>query len=197
MSFINVEIKARSTNADFIRKWLLDYGAEFKGVDRQVDTYFNVHQGRLKLREGNIENNLIRYQRENQAGPKTSNFDLFPVKDAAQLKKMLTESLGIKTIVEKSREIYYINNVKFHIDEVSFLGDFVEIEAGNLLAPLTQKELLQQCEYYVKAFGITDADLITHSYSDMMLEQEKNLEKNQSFSPASFRTVSHSDSVTG
>lgn len=197
MSFINVEIKARSTNADFIRKWLLDYGAEFKGVDRQVDTYFNVHQGRLKLREGNIENNLIRYQRENQAGPKTSNFDLFPVKDAAQLKKMLTESLGIKTIVEKSREIYYINNVKFHIDEVSFLGDFVEIEAGNVLAPLTQKELLQQCEYYVKAFGITDADLITHSYSDMMLEQEKNLEKNQSFSPASFRTVSHSDSVTG
>lgn len=177
MSFINVEIKARSSNTDFIRKWLLENGAEFKGVDRQTDTYFNVQDGRLKLREGNIENNLIRYQRENQAGPKASNFDLLPVTDAEQLKKMLTASLGIKTIVQKSREIYYIKNVKFHIDTVSFLGDFVEIEAGNVLAPLQQDALLQQCEYYVKVFGIKQADLITNSYSDMMLELEKNQEQ--------------------
>jgi adenylate cyclase class IV len=56
MPFLNVEIKARCVNADFIRKYLLSENADFKGVDEQTDTYFNVPNGRLKLREGNIEN---------------------------------------------------------------------------------------------------------------------------------------------
>ncbi|MBL7709922.1 MAG: hypothetical protein JNJ86_12680, partial [Chitinophagaceae bacterium] len=68
MSFLNVEIKARCADASFIRNYLLNQGAEFKGTDLQTDTYFNVTNGRLKLREGNIENALIWYERTNQAG---------------------------------------------------------------------------------------------------------------------------------
>ncbi len=88
----------------------------------------------MKLREGNIENNLIFYERTNQAGPKNSHFNLVKIEDAKGLKEVLRKSIGIKVIVKKKREIYYINNVKFHIDEVPGLGSFVEIEAGNILA---------------------------------------------------------------
>ena len=49
--------------------------------------------------------------------------------------------MGIKAIVKKKREIYYIRNVKFHIDEVPGLGSFAEIEAGNVFADLSQDEL--------------------------------------------------------
>ena len=70
MSFLNVEIKAKCRDAGFIRDYLLSNGAEFKGIDEQTDTYFNVSVGRLKLREGNIENNLIYYERSDQPGPK-------------------------------------------------------------------------------------------------------------------------------
>ncbi len=38
-----------------MRNYLLTHGADYKGTDRQTDTYFNVPNGRLKLREGNIE----------------------------------------------------------------------------------------------------------------------------------------------
>ncbi len=173
MSFLNVEIKARCTRPDDIRAWLLNHGAEYKGLDRQCDTYFRVANGRLKLREGNIENNLIYYERTNQQGPKDSFFRLVKVEDAASLKEALTKANGIKVVVQKNREIYYISNVKFHIDEVPGLGSFVEIEAGNILAPqLGRDELKAQCDHYLQAFDIRPEDLVAVSYSDMLLEKE-------------------------
>lgn len=171
MSFLNVEIKARCTDPAAIRHYLLAHNAEFNGVDEQTDTYFQVPNGRLKLREGRIENNLIQYNRPNQAGPKNSDFKLVKVPDAAGLKTALTASLGIKVVVRKKREIYFIGNVKFHIDEVPGLGSFMEIEAGNIGtgAGLDQPALLEQCQHYMQQLGIRNEDLIQVSYSDMLL----------------------------
>lgn len=169
MSYLNVEIKARCRNASFIRNYLVAKNANFKGEDNQTDTYFNVQNGRLKLREGNIENNLIYYKRDDNAGPKNSHFKLVKVEDAAGLKEALISAIGVKVVVIKKREIYYIENVKFHLDEVPELGAFVEIEAGNILADLSQAQLKEQCDYYIKEFGIGDEDMISNSYSDMLL----------------------------
>lgn len=169
MSFINVEIKARCLHPENIRAYLHQHQAEFKGVDEQTDTYFNVNKGRLKLREGNIENNLIYYERNNQAGPKDSHFQLVKVEDAKGLKEVLTKANGIKTIVHKRREIYFIKNVKFHIDEVPGLGHFVEIEAGNLYGDFSKEQLRAQCNHYLNEFAVSDTDLLEHSYSDMIL----------------------------
>lgn len=170
MAFLNVEIKAKCNRPGAVREYLLANKAEFKGLDGQTDTYFNVPNGRLKLREGNIENNLIYYERSNQAGPKDSHFSLVKVEDAAGLKEVLTKSNGIKVVVKKSREIYYIANVKFHIDEVPCLGSFVEIEAGNRLAPaMTKQQLKEQCDFYLEEFGVGELELVEVSYSDMLL----------------------------
>src|SRR3989338_4175717 len=73
MAHTNIEIKARSTNQDQIRAFFLKNGADFKGTDHQIDTYFKVENGRLKLREGNIENFLVFYEREDKEEPKQSN----------------------------------------------------------------------------------------------------------------------------
>lgn len=170
MAFLNVEIKARCENPGPIRQYLLDQHAEHKGTDNQTDTYFNVAHGRLKLREGNMENNLIFYERDNQAGPKNSQFTLVKVEDAFGLKDALTKSVGIKVIVQKIREIYYINNVKFHIDTVPGLGSFVEIEAGNMIGDYSKEELTEQCGFYLREFDISHQDLIEVSYSDMLLK---------------------------
>lgn len=169
MSYLNIEIKARTNDPGSIRKYLLDHQAVYKGLDEQTDTYFNVPKGRLKLREGNIENNLIYYERADQAGPKSSSFQLVKIEDAKGLKEMLTRSIGIKVIVKKQREIYYIDNVKFHIDEVPDLGSFIEIEAGNVLANLGAEQLQKQCDYYQKELGIKQEMLVKISYSDMLM----------------------------
>lgn len=169
MPFLNVEIKAKCGDPAFVRKYLINAGADFKGKDLQTDTYFIVPSGRLKIREGNIENSLIFYRRNDNAGPKNSYFHLTKLDQPAGLKETLAEALGVKVIVKKSREIYYIKNVKFHIDIVDGLGSFIEIEAGNILADLSEKELRDQCNHYLHELNVGADDMVKVSYSDMLI----------------------------
>ena len=155
-----------------MRRYLLTHGADFKGVDLQTDTYFKVPHGRLKLRQGNIENNLFYYERDNQAGPKNSHLQLVAITDANTVKQILSSSLGVKVVVQKKRGIYFIANVKFHIDEVPGLGNFAEIEASNKYADLPQEKLQEQCDFYMRELKIADEDLISVSYSDLLLNKQ-------------------------
>ena len=169
---LNIEIKARTRHAEFLRRYL-NSKAEFRGTDFQADTYFNVTNGRLKLREGNIENNLIYYERQNTPGAKESSFQLVHIQDPKSLKEILTAALGIKIVVRKKREIYFIKNVKFHIDEVEGLGNFAEIEASDLYTDLSKEELQKQCDFYLRELKIREEDLVSVSYSDMLFALNK------------------------
>jgi predicted adenylyl cyclase CyaB len=173
MTQINIEIKARCNNQDFIREILKSHDAKFKGVDYQTDTYFKVNNGRLKLREGNIENSLVHYVREVKEGPKQSYVTFYKSVDKSSLKEILTKALGILVVVDKSREIYFIDNVKFHIDSVKDLGTFVEIEAINTDGSIGKDKLLEQCSYYLNLFKIPKSDLISNSYSDFLMEKSQ------------------------
>ena len=167
----NIEIKAKSNNHDKIREFLKSHNADFKGIDHQIDTYFKVNKGRLKLREGNIENFLIYYERENKEGPKQSNIILFKSASGSSLKSILISANGVLTVVDKKREIYFIENVKFHLDTVQGLGMFMEIEAIDKDGDIGKEKLLEQCNKYLKYFEISKSDLISVSYSDLLLEK--------------------------
>lgn len=169
MQHVNIEIKAKCHDQERIRKILKEHQADFRGVDHQTDTYFKAASGRLKLREGNIENNLIHYLRENTEGPKQADITLFKTSFGSGLKEILTKSIGILVVVDKQREIYFIDNVKFHLDTVIGLGTFVEIEAIGENENADKEQLLVQCRHYLSLFSISDDDLVADSYSDMLL----------------------------
>lgn len=173
---LNVEIKARSENHDQIRMMLREQCAEYKGLDHQIDTYFKVERGRLKLREGTIEKNLIFYERDDQEGPKESKVILYPfrenmVVEIGTLKEILTRTQGVLAVVDKQREIYFVDNVKFHLDVVADLGRFVEIEAIDRRGDIGRERLLEQCTKYMSLFQIRNDALVSKSYSDMLLER--------------------------
>lgn len=168
----NVEIKAQCSNNGRIRDILKSERADFKGIDHQIDTYFKVNYGRLKLREGNIENNLIYYERENQAGLKQSKIILFKAAPESTLKAILENSCDVLAIVDKMREIYFIENVKFHIDIVKNLGEFIEIEAIDSDGSIGKNKLSEQCNMYMRLFEINESDLISDSYSDLILSRK-------------------------
>ncbi len=165
-----VEIKARSTTHAEQRQTLLDAGARFHGTDHQVDHYFRVPEGRLKLRRGTIERSLIFYARGDQAGPKDSSVSLtrlFSDAEAADLAATLDRALGTWVTVDKQREIYFIDNVKFHFDTVAGLGTFTEIEAiGD--TPDEHDRLRRQVDHFVDVLQIRFTDLVAHSYSDLL-----------------------------
>jgi len=165
---VNIEIKAHCHDPENLSRILLAHGADYKGHDHQVDTYFKVQEGRLKLREGNIENNLIYYKRNDQAGPKRSDVILHPSGKDDSIKNILSEVLGVKVIVDKQRDIYFIDNVKFHIDNVKGLGNFVEIEA--IGEEGEDSEMGRQCKHFMEVLHIKTEDLIVDSYSDLLLK---------------------------
>jgi predicted adenylyl cyclase CyaB len=168
---INYEFKASCNNLEALEMKLKELNPVFIGIDNQVDTYFNVPHGRLKLREGNIENSLIHYNRTNTADAKQSDVSLYQHQPDKNLKEVLSKALGIKTVVDKKRKIYFIDNVKFHFDEVNELGNFVEVEAIDKDGSLGIEILKEQCRYYIQLFGISGDQFIAGSYSDLLAKK--------------------------
>ena len=171
MGHLNVEIKAKCLDHNRVREVLKKNKADFKGLDHQVDTYFKVNSGRLKFREGKIENFLIYYDRENKEGPKESKIILFKNEPQSSLKDILINANGVLTIVDKKREIYFIDNIKFHIDLVENLGAFVEIEAIDKTGLISKEKLYAQCQFYMQELGISPEDLVSVSYSDLLMSE--------------------------
>lgn len=173
MTHLNIEIKAYTDNPERIEAILLAHHADYKGEDRQKDTYYKMTGGRLKLRQGNIENSLILYDRQEVAGLKKSEVVLQQLPDSGEaLRQILDRTIGSWVVVDKRRKIFFLENVKFHIDSVEGLGAFVEIEACDQSGERTEAELREQCDYYQNLFGIKAEALIAKSYSDMIIELE-------------------------
>lgn len=168
---INYEFKARVSDIADKEKKLLTLNPDFIGEDKQCDTYYNVEQGRLKLREGNIENALIYYERQNVAGAKISEVILYEHRPDNDLKEILTKVHGVKVIINKTRRIYFIDNVKFHFDSVEGLGSFIEVEAIDKTGTAGQESIKAQCDKYATFFGIKAHDYVSQSYSDLLLNQ--------------------------
>ena len=171
MKNLNIEIKAKCTDKGNIRDILLSLKARQVGKDLQIDTYYKCNNGRLKLREGNIEYSLVSYLREDKSGPKKSDVIYYHPRKETPLKDILTTALGKLITVTKSREIFYMENVKFHLDTVEGLGDFVEIEAIDTDGSFGEEKLMEQCNKYLTLFNIDTRDLIERSYSDLLLER--------------------------
>ena len=60
------------------------------------------------------------------------------------MKALLTQALDVRCTVVKTREIYYIGNVKFHLDKVEGLDSFFEIEAIGMGGE-SEDSLRRQC----------------------------------------------------
>lgn len=169
MAHKNIEFKAKVSNIEALEKMLLKLAPKYIGTDRQTDTYYNANRGRLKLREGHIENALIHYERPNTADAKLSEILLYKHSPDKNLKAILEAQFGILTIVKKERKIYFIENVKFHFDRVEQLGTFIETEAIDETGNISIEKLQAQCDYYFDFFELSQEQLMSESYSDMLL----------------------------
>lgn len=167
----NFEIKARSNRNKELHQILInELNAEYIGCDNQVDTYFNVPKGRLKHRRGNIENSLIYYERSDEAKSRESKITLEKLESNNNLDKVLGASIGVMKVVDKKRKIFFVDNVKFHLDTVEGLGEFLEIEAIDSRGDSSLEKLKSQCDHYIQRLGIEEADFESQSYSDLVTQ---------------------------
>lgn len=164
----NVELKARDADPEQSLAVSLELGAEDRGWLQQLDTYFHVPRGRLKLREQDAGAELIYYERADQAIERESQYRIVPIDDAQGLKDALDAALGTIVAVEKSRRLLLWRNVRIHLDDVPGLGSYIELEAvadadSDLTGEYRKITKLRQ------AFAITDERIVASGYSDELL----------------------------
>ncbi len=174
----NVEFKAELRDPELAVGLVRRLGASHIGVLHQVDTYFRVPDHRLKKRVAEMDGHpepveYIRYERADRSQPKISKFSILSESEAHKMYG--TNPMPIRVVVEKMRDLWMIDTVRFHLDEVVGLGHFIEIEA--LVSP---RQSVAKCHVrianYRRHLMPVLGEMIAHSYSDM-LENAESMEQ--------------------
>jgi predicted adenylyl cyclase CyaB len=164
----NIEIKARVRDFESLQASAAQLSNAPCQTISQEDTFFQVPQGRLKLRELSPHHGqLIYYQRQDISGPKHSEYQIYETDDPAGLKIILAKAYGIRGVVAKIRYLYMVGQTRIHVDDVKGLGKFMELEV--VLQPgQTDSEGQAIAESLMHKLGIEDTDLIDSAYMDMI-----------------------------
>jgi adenylate cyclase, class 2 len=162
-----VELKARYEDLGKARALL--HGAETLGTIQQTDTYFALGDRRLKLRAiaGRPDGQLVYYERPDKGGVKESRVLLAHIEDANTVLEILRRSFPVLAEVRKTREIYMLQRVQIHLDDVKGLGRFIEFEKV-LETESARPQDREQLESLRRYFQIADEDLMASSYSDLV-----------------------------
>src|SRR5260221_13458956 len=157
-------IKARLFDSEKMAAQLTALKAEFIGLDLQTDHYFETEKGKLKWREGTLENLITHYERLNDSGMEQTigyQYDLNPSPD--QISELIRNhrAIGITT---NERGIYNLRNLKIHLDKLPNHEEFIEIEAIDREDRFTVEELKYQCLEIKSRLKIADSDLIPTGY---------------------------------
>jgi len=165
-----VEIKAKCQDLSMIKAILEKEGGIFLGQEEQTDIYFKITKGRLKLRKGAKQSYLIYYKREDLQEIRPSHFELYPTATPAKLEKVLRAAFEVLVEVKKIREVVWIQNIKFNLDNVEGLGTFIEIEAMTE-TPHEFAELKEKVQTFIEKFAIKKEEIQSYSYSDLLLQR--------------------------
>ena len=164
----NLEVKAKCVSRDLTIQNLVELGAKHEKKMHQIDTYFNVPEGRLKLREEGLDfASLIYYHRSDMAESCYSDYHICQIQDLDSFKLILSNALGTKVIVEKTRDLWHFGNTRVHLDHVSGLGDFIELET--VLRNQTEASAWLEHNHIKETLKIVEETLVPVSYSDLLV----------------------------
>jgi adenylate cyclase class 2 len=164
LAYKDFTLKARLSDWVQTENLLIQLNARYDGADHQTDTYFKVEKGKLKWRKGNIENLFTHYERILENGLEKTvvyRYDLNPSDE--EIKKLFS-SYATLAVIEKERKIFFIDNVKIHLDKTKEEEMFVEIEAMDRNDSRSGQQLQQQCLDLKAALKIKDTELIKTGY---------------------------------
>jgi len=164
----NIEIKALVHDIERVAEIAARLSDSPEEILHQEDIFFNVPQGRLKLRifsDGAGE--LIFYQRDDLPQPKASNYFISKVNAPHSLREVLSKALGVRGAVRKKRRLFHIDQTRVHLDEVDGLGHFVELEVV-LRENQSEEDGRKIAQDLMRQLEINESDLLSGAYVDMI-----------------------------
>ncbi len=157
-------VKAKCNKPKLAEEILLKNGAKFMGTDTQNDVYFKTAVGKLKLRQGHFENILIHYERAKANTLMQTRVYVF---QANPDKKKITTLYDTREVIgkfKKERKIFFLDNVKIHLDKTDAGEFFIEIEAIDADGKFDTTYLQKQCEHYLQLLNVNNADILADGY---------------------------------
>ncbi len=164
----NVEIKARLDDFAVTAQLAEQISGGSAEVIVQEDIFFLCKSGRLKLRIfADNSGELIAYNRNDDAGPKTCDYVISPVPDPQTMRQALERSNGVRSIVRKTRHLFLAGRTRIHLDRVEGLGDFLELEV--VLEPDEDDAVgVAEARDLMTQLGIGEDALIDCAYVDLI-----------------------------
>ena len=165
----NIEIKVRITDPDRLAAILRDdLRARDAGVLEQRDVFLPSRSGRLKLRFQNDQRpQLIFYRRADEASLRVSNYEIIPIEDGEAFLDVADQAWGLGAQVHKTRRLFWLDNIRVHLDQVDGLGCFIEIEA---MVDETHDEpaCLEAAQRLLSALGLDPSEAESRAYVNLL-----------------------------
>lgn len=164
----NIEFKAELRDLEAARRQCKLIGADRIGHLRQTDTYFKLPDGRLKMRQAPGEpDEWVYYHRPDRITPRMCSYTI--LSDEQARRRWGTLQLQPWLTVTKTRELWMIDDVRIHLDEVVDLGTFIEFEAM-----VSKQFTVKNCHAAItelrKLFAPLLGESIGVSYSDLIAQ---------------------------
>jgi adenylate cyclase class 2 len=169
---VEIEAKMSVENHIAIRAKLKECGAKRHGAFLETNTFFDTEDRsllaadkglRLRLNrnsETGEEDHIVTYKGPRQPGALKSREEVeLGVEGSAEITKLF-ESLGFKKTISfaKRRESWLLDNCKVELDELPYLGTFVEIEGPDEASIFRLRQTL----------GLADKPPIKYGYVAML-----------------------------
>jgi predicted adenylyl cyclase CyaB len=164
----NIEIKARITSVEALvpKVGLIADQGPFEIP--QDDTYFACATGRLKVRTfSKDDGELIYYRRSDQQAAKEAFYLRSPTSSPETMRRSLSLAYGQVGRVEKHRTLFLLGRTRIHLDQVSGLGHFLELEV--VLDEHEPPEAgVREANDLLARLGVEPSQLIEGAYVDLL-----------------------------
>jgi adenylate cyclase class IV len=164
----NIEIKVECDDLDRVCQSALESGATDVGTFEQIDTFFSVPKGRLKLRQEGSAGRLIAYERTDRAELRISSFDNVELEEPGKALVVLRRVLPVIGVVRKTRHLLILHSTRIHLDVVESLGSFVELET--IVTTQSLAEAQAEAELVAKTLGVDKMRAVPVAYIDLLDE---------------------------
>ena len=112
---------------------------------------------------------LIFYRRANQHGPKESVYLRSPTSAPETLRDSLSLAYGQAGRVQKQRKLFLVGRTRIHLDRVTGLGDFLELEV--VLQEHEPCEIgVREAHELMARLGVGPSQLIDCAYVDLLAD---------------------------
>lgn len=165
----NLEIKVKLNSHKEIKKILAKNNINLKELLRQLDIYYEVPSGLLKLRIENGKQTLIFYQRNEESKKRWSDYFLLDI-TTKNSEKFFDKFLNRIVEVRKIRELYIYENTRIHLDKVDKLGYFLELET-RVIKGLRDAE--KRFNFLVNLLELKKYPELRTTYRNLILEKRK------------------------